>query len=103
MTMTDTDLWDPVHEALADPNVHLIAWDGCHKIYVAQDDEQAEWFRLNYEFIKEGSYEELLATITEWWDDSCGLRFINAVASANGEPDKFTTLIDQFADEDEDY
>ena len=106
-TIADTELWDPVHEALGDPNAYLVAWDGCHKIYVAQDDGQAEWFRLNYECVREGSYEELLATLVQWWEDSCGLRFINAVASgSDGEPDKFTTLIGQFADyedEDEDY
>jgi hypothetical protein len=102
-TIADTELWDPVHEALADPNVRLIAWDGCHKMYVAKDDGQAEWFRLNYEYVREGSYEELLATLVSWWEDSCSLRFINAIASGpNGEPDKFMTLIGQFADyEDE--
>lgn len=102
-TITDTELWDPVHEAIAHPDAHLVAWDGCHKIYVAQDDGQAEWFRLNYEHTVEGSYEELLATLASWWEQSCGLRFINAVASGpNGEPDKFTTLIGQFADEEPD-
>jgi hypothetical protein len=101
MTITDTntELWDDVHEALSD--ARLIAWDGCHKIYIALDDEQAQWFREYYEIIVDGDYHSLLATITKWWDDSCGLRFINGVAGSEDNP-QFTTLIAQFADQEDD-
>lgn len=103
MTIVDTDtkLWDPVHEALADPDVHLIAWDGCHKVYIAQDDEQAEWFRDNYPHVVEGSCEDLLVVLASWWERSCSFRFISGVRTNHENPNAgFTTLIGQFAEEE---
>ena len=101
MSITDTELFDKTRDALWDSE-RLIAWDGCHKMYVAMDAEQADWFRTNYPHIVEGSYEDLLVVLASWWEQSCGLRFINAVASGiSGEPDKFTDLIAQFADQED--
>lgn len=81
----------------------LIAWDECHKIYLAMDDTQADWFRDEYPAVVEGSPEHLLTTLEEWFDKSCGLRFINAVSTNEADPNAgFVTLIPQGADEYDD-
>lgn len=76
----------------------LVAYDGCHKIYVAMDEDQAKWFKKNYvkptDQIVEG--EDMLESLEEWWDCSCPCRFISAVYTKNDEPD-FVDLISQFS------
>ena len=103
MTTHDTlpDYFDPVLDALED--AFLVAFDGCHKIYVAMDEEQAEWFRENYNGVHcddrtfTGTPEEMLATLKGWWAESCPLKFINAVTTNHADPNAgFTTLIGQF-------
>jgi len=61
-----------------------IAWDSCHKIYILMADEQVEEM-IGYgygEYLhtsNELSPEEMYDRISEWYEDSCGLRFISAV------------------------
>lgn len=114
-TTTMEDYWSDVEDAIQ--YAELIAFDGCHKIYLAMDVEQAEWFRNNYNE-KEcstscnftGSTQEMLTKIKHWWDDSCGLRFISAVETNHENPNAgFKSLIPQGAsdvegswDDDED-
>jgi hypothetical protein len=43
-----------------------------------------------------------LQKVEEWFEDSCGLRFIDAVFTNDDETDKFVTVIAQFEGEDED-
>lgn len=95
-------LFVPVADAIVD--AHLVAWDGCHKIYLAMDEEQAEWFHENYSpDIFEGTAEEMLATVANWYENSCFLRFVNAVETNHADPNAgFTTLIPQFAEESQD-
>jgi len=100
--------WEHVEDAL--PDAHLIAWDTCHKIYVALDETEAAWFRNNYDTIVEGPDDVLLATLRKWYDESCGLRFINGVRHDAVDPNAgFVDLIPQGAeeyeldDEDEDW
>jgi len=102
--MNDTDelntqLFAPVVEAITE--AHLVAYDGCHKIYLAMDEEQAEWFRENYApDTFEGTAEEMLATVIGWYENSCFLRFVNAVATNHADPNAgFTSLIPQFVEE----
>jgi hypothetical protein len=116
------NLFDPVEDALE--GALLIAFDGCHKIYLAMDDEQAEWFRQNYNGVHctdrtfTGTSEEMLATLKGWWDESCGLKFITAVTTDHENPNAgYSSLIGQGEwmddeeflsqededDEDEDY
>ena len=94
------NLFDPVEDALE--GALLIAWDGCHKIYLAMDDEQADWFRQNYNGVHcddrtfEGTPEEMLTTLKGWWDESCGLKFINAVTTNHDDPNAgYESLIGQ--------
>lgn len=81
---------------------HLVAWDGCHKIYVATDEAQARWFRENYEDLYEGSPSEMMTTVTDWWEQSCSLRFVNAVCGDEGQ-ERFVTVIGQDWDDEYDY
>lgn len=89
--------WDAVEEYLRD--ALSISWDTCHKIYLAMDEIEAAWFAENYdEATVKGSPEEMLATIKEWWDASCSLRFVSAVWHNRSNPNAgFVSLISQFA------
>ena len=77
-----------------------IAFDTCHKIYVLMDDEQVQKMR-EYEYDplitnEEMSASEMFDTIRMWYDDSCGLRFIDAVRTNEDNPNEgFETLIGQ--------
>jgi hypothetical protein len=100
----NTTLTHPQAERLygAIDNAILVAYDGCHKIYLALDEEQAEWFRGNYDIIVEASSDMMLAAVERWWEDSCGLRFISGVRTNHADPNAgFTTIISQFEDDDE--
>ncbi len=83
-----------------------IAWDTCHKIYVLMDDEQVETMRgYKYDPLitnKESTPEQMLTTLEEWYSNSCGLRFIQAVKTNHIDPNAgFESLIGQGEDEDE--
>lgn len=99
---TLTDLFEPVANAVED--ALLIAFDGCHKIYLALDEGQADWFRENYAYDAnvrsvrtfEGTPEEMLNLLINWWNESCGLKFIQAVATNHADPNAgFVSLIGQ--------
>lgn len=98
--MNMTERWDLVRETL--PDARLIAWDECHKIYVAIDDAQADWFRESGYTLMEGTPDEMFDTLVKWFDASCWLRFIDAVRLTAPDPnDGYIGLIPQFADEGE--
>ena len=91
-------------------NAHLIAWDGCHKIYVAMDETEAEWFRRNYNGSDDtsetfhGTPEEMIATLVKWYDESCWLRFVTAVRfDPETMESDFTYLIEQGEDWEVEY
>jgi len=96
--------FDKVEQAL--DKATGIAWDECHKIYVLLDDEQLNQMRV-YEYEQvisadEMSKEDLLKTLKNWYDDSCALRFIQSVETNYEDPNLgFDSLIDQFADMEE--
>jgi hypothetical protein len=93
-----TSVLESVQEAKA------IAWDTCHKIYVLMDDEQvSKMIEYGYEedMIKatDSTPKEMLNTLEDWYANSCGLRFIEAVKTVEGDPNKgFTSLIEQGED-----
>jgi hypothetical protein len=98
------DAWNKVADRLVD--AEGIAWDGCHKIYILMDAEQvARQEEYGYEYIirsSESTYGEMLVTLKEWFDDSCFLRFINAVRRVESDPNKgYEDVIPQFFGEDE--
>lgn len=95
-------MWEDVEKATK--SALLISWDSCHKIYLSMDAEQAAWFERNYKeehnsVSFRGTPDEMFETIQEWWDVSCGLRFISAVWTDNEDPNNgFISLIPQFAE-----
>lgn len=95
--------WDLVEERLDDAKA--IAWDTCHKIYVLMDDAQVAQTRGYGYGDEEGSFftkaekspSEMLTIVKKWFDESCGLRFIDAVSTNLEDPNAgFETLIGQF-------
>jgi hypothetical protein len=96
----DTLVKEKVSEAKA------IAFDTCHKIYLLMDNEQVELMRgYGYDPLitkEDATPDVMLATLQEWYEDSCGLRFIEAVSTNHENPNAgFETLIGQ-GDFDED-
>ena len=96
----DTLVKERVSEAKA------IAFDTCHKIYLLMDNEQVELMRgYGYDPLitkEDATPDVMLATLQEWYEDSCGLRFIEAVSTNHENPNAgFETLIGQ-GDFDED-
>ena len=87
-----------------------IAYDTCHKIYVLMDDEQVALMR-EYEYEMLFTSDELTPSqmsdkVAEWFEQSCGLRFISAVSTNHLDPNEgFIHIVEQFEgqeDEDED-
>lgn len=104
MQATMENYWDDVEYELK--GADSIAWDECHKIYILMDANQTD-LMVEYGYDRmiraaDSTPEAMFATLKEWWDNSCGLRFINAVHTVEGDPNKgFDSLIPQFAEEDE--
>lgn len=96
---TMEDYWSDVEAYVQDAK--CIAFDDCHKIYLAMDHKQADWFRTNYEHSMTGHPDEMLRVLRAWYDKSCSLRFIQAVKSNEVDPNRgFTDLIPQFAEDE---
>ena len=107
--------WDEVFDQCE--TACLVAWDGCHKIYLAMDEVQDNWFRVYYgnpgrdtidgepdeRFTFFGEPEEMFNKVKQWWDMSCGLRFISAVYTNQAMGCAgYVHLIPQFIDEEVD-
>lgn len=95
--------WDKVEEMVE--IAKGIGFDDCHKIYVLLDYEQvAQMKEYGYTTLieaKDSDPNEMLSTIMEWYENSCSLRFVSAVASVpnGGNPnDGFFSLIEQGAE-----
>jgi hypothetical protein len=83
-----------------------IAWDNCHKIYILMDSEQVELMRgYGYDPLitnEEMNPDDMFGLVQEWYQDSCGLRFIQAVSTNNIDPNAgFESLISQGEDYEE--
>jgi hypothetical protein len=96
--------WNEVEEWLNE--ARGIAWDTCHKIYILMDDKQVELMReYGYDVLftaDEKTPTEMYLLVEEWYEDSCMLRFVEAVRSNEDNPnDGFTTLIPQGWGEEE--
>lgn len=85
-----------------------IAFDGCHKIYILLDEAQTDLMTSHgygegdSHHLPVGDVGEALDTLTDWYQDSCDLRFIQSVRTVEGDPnDGFRSIISQFEDEDD--
>ena len=78
-----------------------VAWDGCHKIYLNMDSQQTDkMIGYGYSHIVGGSFWDKQEAVFKWYEDSCSLRFIDAVFT-DGDGDKFVVVVGQFFGEDE--
>ena len=70
----------------------FVAWDGCHKIYLAMDDTEADWFEQStgYETLRSNA-QDMTEQVRSWYKNSCELRFVSAVS----EHDYYTVLVGQ--------
>jgi hypothetical protein len=92
--MVDTKLRMAVAEAL--DNAKLVAWDTCHKIYVALDDREARWYIDNEWTAFTGPPEAMLDQLEKWYHASCSLVFVDATKwDEENQNSKFYTLIQQ--------
>ncbi len=101
-----SDKFDLVKERVVDAKA--IAWDTCHKIYLLMDDEQVELMRgYGYDPLitkDEATPEQMFVLLEKWFDESCDLKFIDAVRTNKENPNAgFETLIGQFDDDDEEW
>ena len=78
----------------------LVAWDGCHKMYIATDEQSAQWFRDEYPHVEDSTGNDRLGALHYWWDESCPLRFIQSVSNIGTENEDYDTIIEQFSEED---
>jgi hypothetical protein len=83
-----------------------IAWDNCHKIYILMDSEQVDLMRgYGYDPLitnEEMNPDDMFGLVQEWYEDSCGLRFIQAVSTNHINPNAgFESLISQGEDYEE--
>lgn len=96
--------WDLVAERVE--SASGIAWDGCHKIYVLMDSVQMELMHgYGYDPLVRAEWttpEKMLELLRDWYDESCGLRFISAVTTNDEDPNAgFEDLIAQFEGDEE--
>lgn len=76
---------------------HSVSWDSCHKIYLNMDERQTEkMFQYDYDKTFSGSEQEKRDYVFSWYEDSCSLRFIEAVFTEEDDTDRFVTLVSQF-------
>jgi len=83
-----------------------IAWDGCHKIYLLMDSEQVDLMRgYGYDPLitnEEMNPDDMFGLVQEWYENSCSLRFIQAVSTNDIDPNLgFESLVSQFDDYEE--
>ena len=96
--------YDLVYERIS--KAEGIAWDTCHKIYILMDSEQVELMRsYGYDPLitnEELNPDDMFGLVQEWYEDSCSLRFIQAVSTNHIDPNAgFESLVSQFEDQDE--
>ncbi len=97
--------WGAVESAVCDASG--IAWDECHKIYILMDEAQMDKMReYGYEpyliSASDMNAYEMFEQVQEWYEDSCSLRFVNAVHTVDGDPNLgFLDLIPQGWGEDD--
>jgi hypothetical protein len=67
------------------------------------DKQQTEkMIGYGYDKTIAGTKWEMGDAVWRWYEDSCSLRFIDAVFTNDDDTDKFVTVVAQFFGEDED-
>ena len=81
----------------------LVAYDDCHKIYIAMDDEEARWYTDKEWTIFTGTPDEIMDQGWDWYHNSCGLQFVEATSTSESSTESehysdFHTIIPQGSD-----
>lgn len=99
--------WERVTKFLA--TADSIAFDGCHKIYIHRDALGTKRSRENgygdrsdkSELIMvRGTPGLALGHVKSWFEESCGLRFINGIIGSGDDYNHYVRLIEQGAEDD---
>jgi hypothetical protein len=80
-----------------------IAWDECHKIYILMDSTQTQLMHdYGYPVIhtKEMPFD-FVETILGWYEDSCSLRFVDAIETDADGNSFWHTVVAQFEGDEE--
>ena len=76
-----------------------IAWDRCHKIYIMRDrvalERIIEWGSYTVVDADDANGEVMYNTLVKWWQESCELRFIQAMEADDYGKMTFDTQIEQ--------
>lgn len=96
--------WEQIYNTLDD--AVSVSWDECHKIYISLDETQhALQIEYGYDVthrIDEIGRDLAYELLQEWYENGCGLEFVNSIRTVEGNPiDGFTQLIPQFARDDD--
>jgi hypothetical protein len=66
------------------------------------DEQQTEKMAsYGYEKTIAGTKSEMEDAVYRWYEDSCSLRFVDAVFTDEDETDKFVTVVSQFFGEED--
>jgi hypothetical protein len=57
-----------------------VAFDGCHKIYIALDMNEAAWYHTHGYDTYVGEPEQMLEWVCARYEESCGLEYIDATS-----------------------
>jgi hypothetical protein len=116
MVPAELEAWSKVEGFLAAAD--SVAYDGCHKIYVLADPEgtatQRGWGygdgSDDSQLLMIADLTNPLDTVQQWfYEDSCGLRFVNGIKGTGEENEHYVRLIGQgdesdwYPDEDDPY
>ena len=93
--------FEAVENAVKDAK--LVAFDGCHKIYVAMDSHSAKELKGGGYTVLKDDPRTMLKAVIKWYKESCGLRFVQGMSHNIIDPNLgFVDLIPQFERDDED-
>ena len=93
-----TNQLNKVEEAVS--KAVLVAFDGSHKMYVAMDQQTADWFQTWYPETVSSTAGDMLEALQYWWDQSDELRFIQSLWSVNTPEEDYEYIIEQGSEED---
>jgi len=73
-----------------------VAFDGCHKIYLNMDPKQTmKMINYGYTNLVTDTPAAMEDAVWRWYEDSCSLRFIDAVFTNDDDTDKFVVVVGQ--------
>ena len=73
-----------------------VAFDGCHKIYLNMDKQQTDqMIGYGYTNMVGGSFLDKKEAVYGWYEESCPLRFVDAVFTNADGTDNFVVVVGQ--------